>query len=971
MASYSEQSSTEIEDFLQSIPEVNDFLSGESSRKPHRADIFQAIQRRIKQLLSVTTLGEDHWTTELAELDLDKNSTSDEANSITSILTSYVLNRPWVFQPWLVQRKLENRNDRFSDASHVPMSPLPESHTGHGSILAFEDLAEMVTHDVAKTDHIGNEVIVVNKVERVSNKPEILGQSDAALGLAGFSPWIEKATAEDGNTDPEPRLITDIEDDYINQYRKHVQLAGTPSRQCARISFSQRDPRRSEASSTIATKILVDHGFMNFESQVTTLEDVVGPLDQLLFIHHVSSKSESQTDGDEDYAEIVSIQMKEIDEFIDAYWKCRNLFEESAESSEDESHGFRFASIGLFATHLLSFVHPAFLIFTAGSFFYKFLRRFGFNRPSDVLILQKLTPLMKSMEPLLKALRVGQFNGDRNSNSAQSEVLHLTALVVQALNLILQSYLRGSETPFRFEFLTAPIFDFVLEGANPSPEAPKIYAGSHRLSCLGDMLRKEVLVFGLQNPLLQKRLDVIATPAQVAAMWGPAEFVIRRTDCLLLFDEGEQDVVDSQMDIPTPGKMTISGIKIHNGMILPSDETDDAIPKWHWTLVNQAEYSMRLICETNIRVDLHTRIRIGDTNGLHLTPIGPAYWNQSCRRSMSFEELQSNFQIPGASDPCIEMKNFTVGLQSGEYMNFIAQATFEKVPGRTAKEVLLTSKGLFEFQISEFDEMWGLFVSLCTGVMTRVRLRDLVAFVCLHVPGQIPKLPGNSYEASLDAFVQALSGEEHLTVWLASLVLESEQRDLSTRQSLEWLQERILSLFRNVLAMLKDTGISKNGDLHLAFLNEQRKNRMLVLSARDHPWTKILSDSSITATFACVSPYCFETIGHTCQEGQWKLPDKFRLSTKLNTFTRHLRGTDGPGETLQIGKRYCINAPHLDMVAKVDRLVDVVGQHSFYSITAKKRRVPLFVSQHIRRRADLREEDSASAFKCIISGYGN
>jgi hypothetical protein len=213
--------------------------------------------------------------------------------------------------------------------------------------------------------------------------------------------------------------------------------------------------------------------------------------------------------------------MKEIIDFFDAYDKSRDIFDKGLEASKNE--GFRFgltprlANFVTSATFMLSLVHPIFLILTVGSFFHSFIYSFSY-RKSDVTFLQCLSPLMKSLEPLLEALGINRFDQDKSSKSAQFEVLHLTSLVVQALNLILQSYLQGSETPFHFEFLTTPISDFILQGANPSPHALKLYAGSKKFSCLGDMLQKEVLAFGSQKSLFQNRLDVIATPEQVAAM---------------------------------------------------------------------------------------------------------------------------------------------------------------------------------------------------------------------------------------------------------------------------------------------------------------------------------------------------------------------------------------------------------------------------------------------------------------------
>ncbi|KAJ5805718.1 uncharacterized protein N7503_003320 [Penicillium pulvis] len=969
MADCDENSGTEIEIFLRSIPEVNSFLSSEDGRKPQRDEIFRSIQKKIAQHVSATKLKEDDWISQLAELDLDDTSTDDETSSIARLLTRYVLNRPWVFHPWLVQQTFENRDDNSDYGAEMTTSEFPMPNSRHRSVAASDDLANLVTHNVAKLHDLTLNVKTGNFLESFGNKSKILARSDAMLGLAGFSPLIDKCALQDEAAWSEAQSATTIEYDFVDQYHKHIRFSGTKGRQCAAISFFQHDKsNRGDSEDTmIRAKSLVDHGMINLMSHLNTLPDDVAPFTQLLFIRQVSSTAENGTDRDSHYTEIASIQVKEINDFFDAYAKSRHIFDQRLEASENEDHSLFTRLWTVAASQILGVVYPILLVFTAGSVLFSFVSSFLY-RQSDLALLQKLSPLMKSLEPLLEALGIDRFDHDKISESAQFEVLHLTSLVVQALTLILQSYLRGSETPFCFEFLTTPISDFILEGSHPSPDALKLYAGSQKLSCLGDMLQKEVLAFGSQKSLFQNRLDVIATPEQVAAMWGPAEFIFKDPST----KEAEQT---TQKDLAIFEETDIFGIRIQNGFILPSDESVDGIPKWHWESLNQNdENDISHISRGNASIDRHIRVRIGGTNSLRLTPIGPSYLNKSCPRSAglcSEKRLGSSFQVLGVSDPQWKMEDFNLGLQAGQIVNVVTEATFIRVPGRTVKEAVLNSVGFFEFQIAEFDQMWGLFVSLCTGVMTRVRLREIVAFICLHVPRQVPVMPGKTREASLHAFLQVLSGEESLTTWVESLAQEFEQNIPGTGDYLRILQEQVLSLFKNVMAMLKETGVSRNGDLHLAFITQRLEIQMLALSAEDHPWTKVLSDSSLTATFACVSPYCFQTMGHMCQKDQWRMPDKCRLATKLNAYTHHLQWAADPTDVLKVGKSYCINARHLNMLAKVDGFVTSFGEHPFYSISTKKSLVPLSISQHIRKRADLREENSETAVKCIISGYAD
>lgn len=137
------------------------------------------------------------------------------------------------------------------------------------------------------------------------------------------------------------------------------------------------------------------------------------------------------------------------------------------------------------------------------------------------------------------------------------------------------------------------------------------------------------------------------------------------------------------------------------------------------------------------------------------------------------------------------------------------------------------------------------------------------------------------------AFVGVLEGQESLRDWLKCIAQEPKGSNPNPEESSSKLPEPVLSLFRNVLVLLKDTGRSRDGDLQLLVLTEELEPSILTLSAQDQPWTKILTDWSTTATLACVSHRCFETAGNRCQKGRQMQPRNFHLSTKLNKFNRY------------------------------------------------------------------------------------
>lgn len=382
-----------------------------------------------------------------------------------------------------------------------------------------------------------------------------------------------------------------------------------------------------------------------------------------------------------------------------------------------------------------------------------------------------------------------------------------------------------------------------------------------------------------------------------------------------------------------------------------------------------AESNIGPILSSETCVDFHTPIRIGARGGLRVTPIGPARWNKKCRKSADNENANSSvIEKPAAADRCAEVYDHTSEKPSSQSTKSSSPLSSPK-EAKTLKEALLSGQKPFAVQMAEYDEMWGLFVSLCTGVMTRVRLRDLVAHACRYIPVKSPKLPGHTREASLEMIIEVLSGEQALSFWPKARVQEYERQGHNPGHLLEYLQDRIISIFHTVLYKLKNTGIATDGDLRIADLTQSNEKRMLVLPIRYHPWIEVLSDSSLTATFACASPHCFETPGHECQKDKWKFPKEYRLSTKLNSFSYyHRRPEESPG-FLQVGERYRINDEDVDMMVTVDRVETDFGKDPVYFLSARKRRRGLLHSENAKKRGRLREDDSQYAINCIISGY--
>jgi hypothetical protein len=167
--------------------------------------------------------------------------------------------------------------------------------------------------------------------------------------------------------------------------------------------------------------------------------------------------------------------------------------------------------------------------------------------------------------------------------------------------------------------------------------------------------------------------------------------------------------------------------------------------------------------------------------------------------------------------------------------------------------------------------------------------------------------------------------------------------------------------------MLKDTGIQDNGDLAVACISESHSLGRLTIYAKENPWIQGLKDSALTATFACALPRCFEIDDCRCQESKWRLPDEYRLSTKLDLLMDHESKPEARHK-LRIGKSYPINSANLNMTTRIHLRVMLPHGNAVYYATLKKSVLPSAIFEYMPKRPRLRENDSATAVQVIIGG---
>ncbi|KAL4878345.1 hypothetical protein BJY04DRAFT_221281 [Aspergillus karnatakaensis] len=965
-----------MDDFLASIPAVQRLLQSEDeTQRPQRGVVFRAIRSalerelaRERETLEVRVQAGDRlsdsraptdpetddgeWLKQLAELDLGDTDDGDcddngvaYPNTIDSMawfLTRYAVSRPWI--PMSMHNEQLRDMDRDSSIASVgedsSSSPAPvQTDIVNKSIMDCDDLESLpllLTVPDLKSGGTGMACVNLNEETSTTSRiMDIIADSDRRLGLAGFLPFVEqpKGDGEESNRQ-NWRQNDELNDDLLLQWRSHTRLAAD----CARVCFVSYKESVTTISSFASLFSCTERSLKALLSQISILGQIKGhPIKRIHFIRLRPAPGEVPLESLDRQAEIGEMEVTSIEDLATAVELAKTALAPSPIRGigiYNLAFDTGFWALDYLLTRSAVYLAPEVRAYTNDTHLRLFLQVLDTSQA----VLERLgvsVPNREEMEMAQKPAYV---------------MLHFMALAVQGLTLILQFYLRGLATPGRFQFLTHTVASFVLEGTNHQPTSQKLYASSQRLSCLGDMLEKEVLVFGMKESDPHHRFDIVATPAQLAELWGPVQLMISRPS--------------------TADKMSIVGIRIHRGLLIPTTEKSPrGMPKWHWVADDSADAHIP-ITDTFTGVDIHTQICIGAKDYLKFHPIGPARLNETCPRhgSDSFIPeyiLAQSLRSLGTRNPSLECQSFTGGIQGGQGAIMTAQGTWARKPGVTVKYQLLNSVRPFKARMAELDQMWGLAVSLCTGVMTRVRLRELVAFYCLKcssttVPG-IEGLADRNH--SLDGFAQAMFGDDSLCNWFESLIPPSTD-NLYDRVTLE---QHISRLFREVLMMLEATGIQENGDLAVACISRRHSVSEARLLASKVPWVKVLKDSSSTATFACLLPCCFETDHCVCQKANWQLAGMHQLATKLDLFVETFNGFQGGHKPL-VGKLYRINSADINVMTRIHHRMKLPDGSFLYYATIKNSALRSVIHEYVPRRPRLRENDSASAFKVIIGG---
>lgn len=267
--------------------------------------------------------------------------------------------------------------------------------------------------------------------------------------------------------------------------------------------------------------------------------------------------------------------------------------------------------------------------------------------------------------------------------------------------------------------------------------------------------------------------------------------------------------------------------------------------------------------------------------------------------------------------------------------------------------------------MNDFNAYCGVFLSLRTGVVERVRLRDVVAFCASS------RLVGAAvYERqdSLNELIPMLMSEVTVEDWFL-------QKPKNQATSNEQLGKTLDEITRQVLRLLATSGISRKKPLILMWPGGPESR--YETSRQVDKWLPILSDTATTSTFACVIPTCRETEECKCpmaqssvrspQAVEWKLPEHFRLKTTLRALVKTNHNSANPQDQIPLveGKIYWINDPKLKLVSRVIGVSKRNNDKPVFYLSVRPTLVPGRLMKHFAAYRMMRES-TGGPHDCVL-----
>ncbi|RKL36727.1 hypothetical protein BFJ72_g8276 [Fusarium proliferatum] len=469
----------------------------------------------------------------------------------------------------------------------------------------------------------------------------------------------------------------------------------------------------------------------------------------------------------------------------------------------------------------------------------------------------------------LEALASGK-NSESSLEDLDSQLL--SSLTAQLFSLGFSFYAQGHCEPFKPFFLDTPLKRILLIGNQiwgPSFTGPCVLASAVELSCFGEMIERRVFAFQYFEAFERskvfsdsdKKFDLKACPEDLLDTWGPGEFIIPKDD-----------------------PENLHAIHIGGGLITSTPVENNQVPTLHWNRLSSSSTPFASTFPRNEKLVIGLRVSINQACALN-----PQWFE------MSLELLQELGTHPSFWE--VSERQVGVGGQAGQSAVGILSftQTWVKRLGQTRKAKLLASRSLL---IADLEGHFAVQVSFCTGIARRVSLRELLADV-------------------LSIYVAGLATKPHRWDDLEQSGIEEILRDNNFKTRLQKLDRELQKEFETlafaVLFLLQDTGVDRHGEhFVVSCVSTGLATQCVKIPlARESFWAKILSDSDEVATFAYVTPTCFQTGAVSCRggTGPWKnITTLFSTTMSLCQDQSVQQGTVAPmtNWTLQDAEEYHI-----------------------------------------------------------------
>jgi hypothetical protein len=489
--------------------------------------------------------------------------------------------------------------------------------------------------------------------------------------------------------------------------------------------------------------------------------------------------------------------------------------------------------------------------------------------------------------------------------------LHLCALAVQVLCLGLTLYSQGHAGEFHPMFLKDPLNEVTLAGSLINQDC--IVADLRELACMGSMIGDKVFVFRASHSNTQIQLDastklyLSAICEEIVDTWGPGYFI---ADGDAAFGE------------------RLYGLRIGGGIIKPHHVLDTGERQFHWSPdVLTFEPGME-------NFDYREQILIGALTVNNACPM-----DEGKSRTMSMAFLANS----GTESDVWDLDERQVIAGAANYAQLQVGNVYHKQHGKTVKTQLLDRWASIE-DLCLFNSLWGLQVSLCTGVTRRVPLRTLIEEPLFPF---IDRLRVDGWESLKTKARQAFKGDINFDQWIKSL-------DDPETKCMKFIFGKLLELF-------KDTGFDRTAE-KFSILWPHYSNPYFCVKVRCDKaqlWFKMLKDSECCATFAVNTSLCLETSEHKCRmmvEAPWHGGGTLLSTAVCPDLTGAVPSTISMTKwQLQDNKTYWVGKCGGEIWVLVRKM-----PNSDTELHVKRNRFPKHVSSHLWKRQILREKQDAS-----------